>query len=339
MSKNTQNTATLSEASKSMDANNKRKAFNFIAKYGTLLGLAIMIAFFGIMRPTAFLTIGNFLNILNQGSLAAIIAGGLTAVVVVGDFDMSFAYIASFAGVLVTGFMVIQGLPIIVAIILTLLICMLLGMCNGLIITKLKVSSVIATIGTGGIIVGLNYAYSNGAPIATGVPKEFLNMTLLRMFGIIPMNIIYMLVILAVLWVILNKTELGQRIQAVGGNVQAAALAGINVNRTKTIAFMICSVCAGVTGILLASVIGSGTTNAGDSYMMNAFAAVFLGSATLKDGDFHIIGTFVGVFIINIGFNGLAIFGVPTFFQYIFQGVILVGAVALSTVARLYSKK
>lgn len=318
---------------------NKRKRLNFIAKYGTIIGLAIMIIIFSAVKPDSFPTVNNFLNILNQGSLAAIIACGLTAVVIVGEFDMSIGYVASFAGVLVTGFMVNQNMPVGLAIPLVLLISAGLGFINGIIITKLQVSSVIATIGSGGLIVGLNYAYSNGAPIATGVPSEFLNMTLTKVFGIIPINIIFMLAVIAVLWIILNKTELGQKIQAVGGNAQAAELAGINVSKTKISSFMMSSVCAGFTGILLASVIGSGTTNAGDSYMINAFAAVFLGSATLKDGTFHIIGTFIGVFIINIGFNGLAIFGVPTFFQYIFQGLILIGAVALSTVARMHAKK
>ncbi len=317
----------------------KRKTFSFIAKYGTLMGLALMIMIFSVVKPNSFPTVNNFLNILNQGSLAAIIACGLTAVVIVGEFDMSIAYMASLAGVLVTGFMVNQHIPVFLAIPLVLIICAILGFINGWIVTKLKVSSVIATIGTGGIIVGLNYAYSNGAPIATGVPAAFLDLTLIKLFGVIPINILYMLAVLTVLWIIINKTELGQRIQAVGGNAHASELAGINVPRIKTTSFMLSAVCAGITGILLASVIGSGTTNAGDSYLMNAFAAVFLGSATLKDGEFHILGTFIGVFIINIGFNGLAIFGVQTFFQYIFQGAILIGAVALSTVARLYSKK
>jgi len=98
------------------------------------------------------------------------------------------------------------------------------------------------------------------------------------------------------------------------------------------------AVCAAITGILLSSLIGSGTTTAADAYLLNAFAAVFLGSATLKDGEFHIPGTLVGVLIIGIGFNGLAIFGAPTFYQYLFQGAILIAAVALSTVARRYSK-
>ncbi|MEX2415036.1 MAG: ABC transporter permease [Paenibacillaceae bacterium] len=317
----------------------RRKTLRFVGKYGTVMGLFLMIGVFSAIGPHSFATFSNFLNIFNQGSLAAIIAVGLTAVVIVGEFDMSIGYIASFAGVLVTGFMVNQHMPMAAAITLVLLVSLLIGFVNGLIVTKAKVSSVISTIGIGGIVIGLNYAYSNGAPISTGVPDEFLHLTLIKLFNVIPIDIIYMLIILLVLWTILNRTELGQRIQAVGGNKNAAKLSGIYVDMIKIIAFMISAFCAGVTGILLASLIGSGTTSAGDSYLINAFAAVFLGSATLKDGEFHVLGTFIGVFIIGIGFNGLAIFGVPTFFQYIFQGVILVGAVALSTVARVYAQK
>ena len=320
------------------DKEQKRKALGFSSKYGTLIGLILMIVVFSALKPKAFATANNFLNILNQSSLSAIIACGLTAVVIVGEFDMSIGYTASIAGVLVTGLMVNQHLPLGIAIVLTLIVCLGIGLLNGLIIAKLKVSSVIATIGTGGIILGLNYAYGNGKTIATGFDKLFTDMTLTRLFGVIPINILYMALILVIVWIVLNKTELGQRIQAVGCNAVAARLSGIYVDRIKIVSFMLCSLCAGITGILLSSVLGSGTSNAGDSYMMNTFAAVYLGSATLKDGEFHILGTFIGVLIIRIVFNGLAIFGVPTFFQYIAQGAILVLAVSMSTVSRLYAK-
>ena len=218
-----------------------------------------------------------------------------------------------------------------------LLIGIVLGVVNGLIVAKLRVNSVIATLGTGSIIVGINYAYSTGAPIGSGVPDAFLNIALGSLFGI-PNNIVIMAVVLICLWLLINRTELGQRIQAVGGNIEAARLSGIRVGRVKIFAFIVSAVCAATTGMLLSSLIGSGTTTAADAYLLNAFAAVFLGSATLKDGEFHIPGTLVGVLIIGIGFNGLAIFGAPTFYQYLFQGAILIAAVALSTVARRYSK-
>jgi ribose transport system permease protein len=315
----------------------RRHVFGLIAKYGTIIGMFLMIVVFSIAAPSYFFTFSNFVNILNQSSLTGIIAGGLTVAVIVGELDLSIGFSASFAGVLVTGLMVYQKLSVPAAIGVVLSIGVLLGVVNGLIVAKLRVNSVIATLGTGSIIVGINYAYSTGAPIASGVPDAFLNIALGTFFGI-PNNIVIMAIVLICLWLLINRTELGQRIQAVGGNIEAARLSGIRVGRVKIFAFIVSALCAAVTGILLSSLIGSGTTTAADAYLLNAFAAVFLGSATLKDGEFHIPGTLVGVLIIGIGFNGLAIFGAPTFYQYLFQGAILIAAVALSTVARRYSK-
>jgi len=315
----------------------RRHVFGVIAKYGTIIGMFLMIVVFSIAAPSYFFTISNFVNILNQSSLTGIIAGGLTVAVIVGELDLSIGFSASFAGVLVTGLMAYQKLSVPAAIGVVLLIGIVLGVVNGLIVAKLRVNSVIATLGTGSIIVGINYAYSTGTPIATGIPDAFLNIALGTSFGI-PNNIVIMAVVLICLWLLINRTELGQRIQAVGGNIEAARLSGIRVGRVKIFAFIVCALCAAITGILLSSLIGSGTTTAADAYLLNAFAAVFLGSATLRDGEFHIPGTLVGVLIIGIGFNGLAIFGAPTFYQYLFQGAILIAAVALSTVARRYSK-
>lgn len=315
----------------------KRKMLGWISRYGTLVGMAAMVLFFSISNPNAFATHVNFINVLNQASLVAIIAGGLTVALIVGEMDLSIGFSASFAGVLISGLMVHNHLPVPLAIAVVLCVMGVLGLVNGVIVTKARVNSVIATLGTGTIVVGINFAYSTGAPIAAGVPESFLNLSLGRFWGI-PHNIFTMGVILLALWVLVNRTELGQRFQAVGGNLEAARLAGIRVDRIKILAFVVSSICAGITGILLASVLGSGTTSAADSYLLNAFAAVFLGSATLRDGEFHIPGTFIGVLIIAIGFNGLAIFGAETYSQYIFQGGILIVAVAMSTVVRRYSK-
>lgn len=318
---------------------NKRKIYRFIGNFGTIIGLLVLIAVFSILRPKAFPTINNLLNVLNNASLLGIIACGLTAVVIVGEFDMSIAYTASFAGVFVCGLMVKQGLPVAVAIIVTILVGICFGLFNGLIVTKLNVSSVIATIGSGSLIYGLNYAYTNGSPVLTGIPKAFPQITLLRVAGRIPINIIYMLVVTMALWVILNRTELGQRIKAVGGNATASRLAGINTDAIKIISYCISGAYASITGILLASVMGSGTSSAGDAYLMNSFACVYVGSATLKDGEFHIIGTLIGVLIIQLGFNGLSILGIPTYAQYLFQGAIILASVALSTIARRQARR
>jgi len=308
-----------------------------VSKYGTLIAMGIMIVIFGTSVPNgAFLTSNNLLNILNQSALTAIIAFGLTMVLVVGEFDLSIGYAASLAGVLVTGLLVNQGLALPVAILLTLLLGAAIGAVNGLLVTKARVNAVVATLGVGTMLIGLSYGYTAGSPIIA-VPTSFTNITLGAFIGV-QNPIWFMLIVLGLLWVLLNRTPLGQRIQAVGANKEAARLAGIRTDRVKVAAFVIAGVCAALTGILLASLLGSGTVSTGDGYLLDSFAAVFLGVATLRDGEFHIIGTLVGVLVVNVGFNGLSLLGTPTFWQFVFKGGILVLAVALSTVARRYAK-
>lgn len=315
----------------------RRRVLVLLSRYGTLIGLAAMVVVFGIRSPTTFLTVPNLLNVLNQSSLTAIIAAGLTMALVVGQFDLSIGYVASFAGLLVVGSIARDGMPVAIGLVFVLMVGAGIGSLNGFLVAKVKINAVIATLGVGTVLTGLGFAYSS-FPIATGVPPEFVQIALGRPLLGIPNPILVMVVVLAVLWVVLNKTDLGQRMQAVGGNKEAARLSGIRVDRVTMFAFAVAGVCAALTGILLSSTLGSGTLAAADGYLLDAFAAVFLGSATLRDGEFHIVGTFVGVLIIAVGFNGLSIFGAPTYFQPVFKGAILVLAVGLSTLARRYAR-
>lgn len=330
MNESMQTTGSLSPAAK--------RALGVFARYATIIGLLLMIAAFSILSPRAFPTVSNFTNVLNQASLAMIIAGGLTLAVIVGELDLSVGYAASLHGVLVTGLIVQNKLPIPLAILIVLALGALIGVVNGLIVTKLRVNSVIATLGVGTILVGLAFAYSSGVPIVAGVPEDFLQLALGRWLFGIPNPIIVMTLVLGALWLLVERTAIGQEIQAVGGNPAAARLAGISVDRIKILGFVISGMCAALTGTLLASRLGSGTTSAADSYLLTAFAAVFLGSATLRDGEFHVLGTFIGTLIIVFGFNGLNIFGAPTFSQYVFQGAILIVAVGLSSLGRMLAE-
>ena len=315
-----------------------KTALGVFARYGTIIGLLAMIIAFSLLSPRAFPTVSNFTNVLNQASLAMIIAGGLTLAVTVGELDLSIGFAASLHGILVTGLIVHDKMPIPLAILIVLALGAAFGVVNGFIVTKMKVNSVIATLGVGTIITGCAFAYSAGVPIVAGVPEAFLQLSLGRWLLGIPNNIVIMVVVLGGLWILVERTDIGQEIQAVGGNAAAARLAGINVDRIKTLGFVISGMCAALTGVLLASRLGSGTTSAADSYLLTAFAAVFLGSATLRDGEFHILGTLVGALIIAFGFNGLNIFGAPTFSQYIFQGAILIVAVGLSSLGRVLAE-
>jgi ribose transport system permease protein len=333
---NLQSTAVDSAPPLKAHSSGGRLGLVIVSKYGTLIAMAIMLVIFSALAGGAFLSVNNLLAILNQAALTAIIAGGLTLVLVVGEMDLSVGYAASLAGVLVTGLIANQGLPMIVAILITLLVGALVGTVNGLLVTKARVNAVVATLGVGTVLVGLSFGYTAGSPIVE-VPTAFTDITLSRVLGI-QNPIWFMIIVLALLWVVLNRTPIGQRMQATGANSNAARLAGVRTDRAKIVAFIIAGVAAAVTGVLLASLLGSGTVGAGDTYLLNSFAAVFLGAATIRDGEFHIVGTFAGVLVVNIGFNGLSLLGTPTFWQYVFAGGILVVAVALSTIARRYAK-
>jgi len=331
-------TATTVDVKPARSVRARGVAFTVVSKYGTLIAMAIMVVLFGILVPNgAFLSGSNLLNIVNQSALTAIISCGLTIVLVVGEFDLSIGYAASLAGVLVTGLIVNQGVGVPFAILITLAVGALIGSANGLLVTKAGVNAVVATLGVGTVLVGLSYGYTSGTPVVQ-VPESFTGLTLNRFLGL-QNPIWFMVVILGVLWLLLNRTPLGQRIQAVGANASAARLAGLRTDRAKIAAFVVAGLCSAATGILLASLVGSGTVGAADSYLLNAFAAVFLGSATIRDGEFHIVGTLIGVLVVNVGFNGLSLLGTPTFWQYIFQGGILVLAVALSSTFRRYARR
>jgi ribose transport system permease protein len=313
----------------------KRPVLTVVSRYGTIIGLVLMVVFFSLNAPDTFFSRANFLNILSQASLTAIIAAGLTYTLVVGEFDLSIGNVASFVGLIVCGLMAKEHLPIALSIALALLLGIGIGTVNGLLVTKVRINAVIATIGVGTMLSGIGFAYSS-FPIAAGVPRDFIMIAVGRTLGV-PNPVFIMVAVLAVLWVILNKTDIGQKMQAVGSNIEAARLSGIRVDRIKMFAFATAGFCSALTGTLLSSLLGSGTLAAADGYLLDAFAAVFLGSATLRDGEFHIVGTLVGVLILAVGFNGLSIFGAPTFFQPIFKGGILVLAVGLSALARRYA--
>jgi ribose transport system permease protein len=305
----------------------------FVGKYGALLVLAILVIIFTAMSPEYFLTPNNLLQILNQSALVAIASCGLTLVLATDQFDLSIGNTASLAGITLS-WLLMQGQSIAVAVIVSVLLGAAIGFINAFLVTKLGVNALVATLGVGSVAVGINYFISGGAaqPYGARVP-EFVQISVGTWFGI-PRNVYYMIFVVAIMWVLLNRTDLGRNMRAVGGNAEAARLSGVSVNGVTSAAFVICAVCAAITGILLSAVVGSGQPTGGDGYTMQAFAASFLGTAVIREGQFHILGTVVGVIIVAAGFNGLALAGVDSFWQFLFQGVILLAAVSFSSFAR-----
>lgn len=309
------------------------RIWRWFGRYGALLVLAVLVVGTSALEPDTFPTWDNLINVLNQSALSAIIAMGLTFALVTGEFDLSIGNVASLAGVVCLTGMVDHGFGIPVALLLAVAIGAVVGLINGLVVTVLNVNALVATLGIGTVAVGVNYAVAGGTPVGLPDPADFIQLTLGRFLGI-PYPVYMMVLLAGILWFVLNRTVLGQSMQAVGGNPVAAQLSGIRVDRVRVIAFVVVGACAGLTGILLASRTGSAAVSGGDSYLLAAFAAAFFGSAVLRDGEFHVLGTLVGVITVSVGFNAIALIGLETYWQYLFQGLLLILGVGVGSLAR-----
>lgn len=308
--------------------------WRWFGRYGALAVLALMIAVVAALEPETFATKDNLINILNQSALAAIVAMGVTFPLVAGEFDLSVGNTASLAGVVSCTLMLEQGFGIPAAFAATLVLGAVIGLINGLVVTAIGVNALVATLGVGTVVIGVNYAIAGGLPVTlTDGADSFIDLTLGTLFGV-PYPVYVMVVLGAGLWVLLNRTVVGQSMQAVGGNPVAARLSGVRVDRVRVLVFVIAGACAAVTGLLLASRTGSASVNGGDTYLLSAYAAAFFGSAVLRDGQFHIVGTIVGVITVAVGFNAIALIGLGTHWQYLFQGGLLILGVGVGTLAR-----
>lgn len=307
-----------------------------LGKYGALIALLALVIIFSIESPAYFLTTNNILQILNQSALSAIVACGLTMVLVAGQFDLSIGYMVSLSGIICAHLMV-TGTPPILAILVCLGAGVLLGLLNGFLITRMNINALVATLGTGSLLVGFNYLISAGAPQNVANHPGFVGIAVGNWLGV-PRLVYYMVAVGIILWIVLNKTDLGRNLRAVGGNTEAARLSGVRVSLVTTSAFIISALGAVVTGILLTASIGSGQPTAGDAYTLSSFAAAFLGSTVMREGQFHIVGTLIGVITVAAGFNGLALIGVPSYAEFLFQGLLLIAAVAFSSIGRRFSR-
>ena len=300
------------------------------SKGGTITSLLVLVVLFSILKSDTFPTSANVVTILSQSAVLAMIAGGLTIVLVMGDFDLSIGFVATLTGVLVCNLMT-NGMAIAPAILIALLAGVAVGVLNGTIVAYWKINAFIATLGTGAILGGVILWLSNGGE-AQQVPETaqtFFDIGQSKWIGI-PMPVFIGAVVLLALWFLLNKTELGRRMDATGGNPDAARLSGIRTARCRFLGFVISGLCSGIAGIVLAAELGAGYSDAGTIFLLQAFTACFLGAVTLRDNEFHILGTVVGVLILTVAFNGLAQLGVETYWQDIAQGAILIFAVSIT---------
>lgn len=301
----------------------------FLSRYGTVLAAAVIFAAFA-LASDRFVSPANISNILVQISVLMVVSSGLTVAVASGEFDLSVGQVAGLAGVLAAGLMVWSGLPVVLAILLPLLAGLAIGLANGLMVTRLRIPSLIATLAMGPIALGANYAYDGGDSIYASFPDAFYVIATGRLFGVIPVPIVIALVVVATFYVLLNRTRLGRAVVATGANIQAARLSGINVNRCRLLALALSAFGAAMGGIMLTARLGTGQPGAGEPYLLDSLTAVFLGMTAFKPGRASVQGTLIGVIIIGMLDNGLNLLGAPFYLQNEVRGVVMVAAVSLA---------
>jgi len=295
-------------------------------RYGTVIGLLILFAVFTALKPTIFPTVRNFINIFNQISLLGICAAGLTVCLVMNEFDLSIGAIATLAAVLTAGWL--PHMPLLAGVVAVLVVSTIIGLINGLIITSLRVSSFMTTLGMMTVLTGFSYWYTSGsgAILYSGIPEGFLHIGK-GTFFYIPYLVFFMIGILLVLHIVLNHTMTGRRMYAVGGNPEAARFGGIPIARLKILGFMISGMLAGLTGILLVARLGLAEPTIGDRFLFDSFTVAFIGAASIRVGRFHILGTLIGTLILGTILNGFTLLDVPYHLQLVVQGAILIAAV------------
>ncbi len=305
---------------------------------GTLIGLLGIVLFFALQLPDTFLTARNLLNVSQQISMLAVTAFTMTIVMVMGDFDLSVGSTASLAGI-VAAVMFAAGWPVWAGVAAALAIGVVGGLLNGALVAYVGILPFIATLGTLTVFSGTAFLVSDGKTIfGRDIPPGFAGfarsgVTLTEGVTVPAMSIAAVLVLLVV-YVTLEHTTYGRRLYAIGGNVHAAELAGLNVRRLRLSAFALTGLGAAMAGLMYASRVASANPTQGAGLMLDAIAAVFLGMTMGRQGEPHVMATLVGVLILGILDNGLTQMNVDSYVREILIGGIVVAAVAMSSYGR-----
>ena len=305
----------------------KDKLSQNIAKIGPLIGLIFIIIILSFLSDS-FLTVDNILNLLRQISINALIAFGMTFVILTAGIDLSVGSLLALGSALTAG-MVSSGMDPMLAIFLGLIIGLLLGGLNGVIITKGKVAPFIATLATMTIFRGATLVYTDGKPVTGLSDSMVFTMMGKGYFFWIPIPVIIMLVVFLILYFVLNNTVFGRRVYAVGGNEEAATLSGVKSDRIKIMVYALTGMLAVLAGIILTSRLNSAQPTAGTMYELDAIAAVVIGGTSLMGGRGRITGTLIGALIIGVISNGLNLLNVSSFYQQIVKGAVILFAVML----------
>ncbi len=303
--------------------------------------LFALILIFSVAQPV-FININNLMSILQAVSVVAIIGAGVTITLAIGGFDLSVGAVAASSVMAASYAMIVLDLNAYQTVPLVLAFGALVGLVNAFLIVRLKVPDLLATLATMFLLTGLQLIPTAGRSISVGlilpngttatgkVDPAFLTIGRSSLFGTIPLPVILMLVVALVLYVLTERTRLGRLLYATGGNEAATRLAGANVARLKTFAYVLSGVLASLGGIIVAARVGRGDVSSGASLLMDSVAASLIGFAVLGLRRPNVLGTTIGAVFVGILLNGLTMLNAPYYTQDFIKGAVLVGALALT---------
>ncbi len=300
-----------------------------LSRYGIALALLLEIVLFSFLSPF-FFTAENMLNVTLQVSITAIIAAGMTFVILTGGIDLSVGSMVAFSGV-VAALVLQASLPLAVVIVLALVAAIGVGAASGWtagwLITRHRVAPFIVTLALMTVWRGAAFTVTDGRPV-WGLAEGFSDIASARVLAV-PLPTIVMAIVFVVAHVVLTSTRFGRAIVAVGGNREAARLAGVPVTRVLVLVYALCGTLSALSGFLLSSRMNSGQPNAGLMYELDVIAAVVVGGTSLSGGRGTIVGTLIGTLLIGVLRNGLNLLNVGSYIQQILVGLVIVGAVLL----------
>lgn len=295
--------------------------------YGSLIGLLLLIVVISVLRPR-FISAANLRNVIRIASINGLLAIGMTFVILTGGIDLSVGAVMGCAGMYSAYFaQAAKGYPPIVAVLIGLLIGLGFGLFNGWIIAYLKVPAFVGTLGSMSIASGLTFLLTDAKPIPN-LSEGFKKMGGGNL-GMIPIPIMMMSVVLLVCFALLYKTRYGRYIFAVGGNLNAAHVSGIDTKKIIGSVYVIAGVLSAFAGIITTARVTSGVTSTGKGYETDAIAAVVIGGTSLTGGKGRLWGTIVGILIMQFLSNGLDMLGVNAYYQLLVKGFVVIGAVML----------
>jgi ribose/xylose/arabinose/galactoside ABC-type transport system permease subunit len=303
----------------------RSRTVQLLLQYGIVLALMILGIALSFLSPV-FLTFDNLIQVLLQASINAIIALGMTFVIITAGIDLSVGSTAALSG-MVAGTLMVGGMPWPLAVIAALLVGLLIGFINGFLITRLRITPFIVTLGMLSVVRGVALVYSNGRPVY-GFPETF-NQAFGGNLGPIPMPVVIAALVALISWFVLRQTRLGEYTYAIGGNAEATRLSGVPVARYQTIIYMICALFAALAGIVLTARLRSAEPIAATGYELDAIAATVMGGTSLFGGEGGVVGTIIGALIISTLRNGLNLLNVQSFYQQLAIGLVIILAVAL----------